>query len=229
MDSPGRDFFVHGMNSPRENAAAALHARMRHRGQALQLRSHASSEEQAHGKGAGSKRSRGQRTKTPRGEARSALAGAQPPRRTVKAKAKAKSKAKSKAGGGRGRHWSPAEDAQLRAAVAEFGDNWIAIAEHVDGRRRAQCEQRWTKVLNPNIKKGPWGADEDRALLALVMAADARIEAGGGARGRRDWKTIAKALACGRTEKQCRERYSNHLDPTIKKTKWTEAEARATP
>ena len=41
--------------------------------------------------------------------------------------------------------------------------------------------------------------------------------------GTRAWTTVAQALP-GRTGKQCRERWHNQLDPSIKKDGWTEEE-----
>lgn len=41
--------------------------------------------------------------------------------------------------------------------------------------------------------------------------------------GARNWSAIAGCLP-GRVGKQCRERWHNHLDPTIKKEKWTKEE-----
>lgn len=41
--------------------------------------------------------------------------------------------------------------------------------------------------------------------------------------GAKNWSEIAKALP-GRIGKQCRERWHNHLNPKIKKEKWTEEE-----
>lgn len=35
------------------------------------------------------------------------------------------------------------------------------------------------------------------------------------------WSEVSKELSGLRTAKQCRERYSNHLDPTLKKTAWS--------
>lgn len=43
--------------------------------------------------------------------------------------------------------------------------------------------------------------------------------------GPRNWSTIAAALP-GRIGKQCRERWHNHLDPNIKKEKWSPEEDR---
>lgn len=43
--------------------------------------------------------------------------------------------------------------------------------------------------------------------------------------GPRNWSSIAAALP-GRIGKQCRERWHNHLDPNIKKEKWSAEEDR---
>eukprot|EP00171_Calliarthron_tuberculosum_P006545 IDg6545t1 len=60
--------------------------------------------------------------------------------------------------------------------------------------------------------RGPWKADEDARLLKLVQNF-----------GPRSWAAIAVALQ-GRSGKQCRERWLNHLNPDIKKSAWTEEE-----
>ena len=83
------------------------------------------------------------------------------------------------------------------------------------GRTDSQCLHRWTKVLNPQIKKGLWTKEEDELLGKLVSES--------GAKG---WTKIAQQLP-GRIGKQCRERWHNHLDPTIKKENFTEEEDQA--
>lgn len=52
--------------------------------------------------------------------------------------------------------------------------------------------------------------EEDQQLIQLV-----------GENGAKNWSAIAKKLK-GRMGKQCRERWHNHLNPDIKKQKWTE-------
>ncbi|CAM9137546.1 unnamed protein product, partial [Discosporangium mesarthrocarpum] len=39
------------------------------------------------------------------------------------------------------------------------------------------------------------------------------------------WREVAELLP-GRIGKQCRERWFNHLDPAVKKSKWSEEEDR---
>lgn len=75
-----------------------------------------------------------------------------------------------------------------------------------------QCLHRWQKVLNPSLVKGPWTKEEDHIVLKLVEKF-----------GARNWSNIAKYLP-GRIGKQCRERWHNHLNPLIKKERWSEEE-----
>ena len=57
--------------------------------------------------------------------------------------------------------------------------------------------------------KGPWCPNEDAQLMELVNQY-----------GGKHWAHIASMLP-GRTDKQCRERWCNNLDPTLKKGAWT--------
>lgn len=50
-------------------------------------------------------------------------------------------------------------------------------------------------MLNPELVKGPWTAEEDAKVIDLVHA-----------HGAKKWSVIANALP-GRIGKQCRERY----------------------
>ncbi|TDH70979.1 hypothetical protein CCR75_004217 [Bremia lactucae] len=110
------------------------------------------------------------------------------------------------------RRWSKHEDESLRLAVERSGErNWKAIADQVPGRNHTQCLQRWTKVLKPGLIKGHWTPEEDGKLRELV------------AEGKKNWGQVA-SLIPGRTSKQCRERWCNHLDPNINKGFYTEDE-----
>jgi len=62
--------------------------------------------------------------------------------------------------------------------------------------------------------KGPWSVQEDADLATLV-----------GQLGAKKWSAIACRLP-GRIGKQCRERWHNHLNPSILKTPWSEHEDR---
>ena len=54
------------------------------------------------------------------------------------------------------------------------------------------------QVLRPGLKKGQWSDEEDQRLLTQVASGESR------------WEVIADAIP-GRTTKQCKERWYNHL------------------
>ena len=104
-------------------------------------------------------------------------------------------------GGGRGRAQTLPLDSNLPV--------WQELAEQFEGRTPAQCMLRWRTVLNTENVKGPWCPNEDAQLMELVSQY-----------GGKHWAHIASMLP-GRTGKQCRERWCNNLDPTLKKGAWT--------
>lgn len=113
-----------------------------------------------------------------------------------------------------GGKWMSEEDEQLRAGVAALGaKNWKRISEEfLLGRRTdVQCLHRWQKVLRPGLVKGPWTKEEDETIIQCIAAGIVK------------WSEIAAQIP-GRIGKQCRERWFNHLDPTIKKGNWTPEE-----
>lgn len=113
--------------------------------------------------------------------------------------------------------WTKEEDELLNHLCEQYPGNskdWKAISLNftIPPRTEYQCQQRWQKVLNPELIKGPWTKEEDAKVIELVQRY-----------GPKRWSLIAKHLK-GRLGKQCRERWHNHLNPDIKKTAWTEAE-----
>lgn len=113
---------------------------------------------------------------------------------------------------GFGKRWSKSEDVLLKSLVEKHGECWSTIGKHFKDRLEQQVQQRWAKVLNPELIKGPWTRDEDEKVIELVRRF-----------GPKKWTLIARYLN-GRIGKQCRERWHNHLNPNIKKTAWTEEE-----
>ncbi|TYZ68760.1 hypothetical protein PybrP1_007007 [[Pythium] brassicae (nom. inval.)] len=112
------------------------------------------------------------------------------------------------------RRWTKEEDEALRHAVESHREkNWKAIAAEVPGRNHTQCLQRWTKVLAPGLVKGHWSPQEDDLLRRLVASEQ------------KNWGEVAAKIP-GRTSKQCRERWHNHLDPSIVRGAYTAEEDR---
>lgn len=106
--------------------------------------------------------------------------------------------------------WSRDEDSLLKELVLRYGArSWKKISSHFENKTDVQCLHRWQKVLNPQLVKGPWTEEEDRIVIEMVKK-----------HGPKNWSQIASALS-GRIGKQCRERWHNHLNPHIKRAKWT--------
>ena len=40
--------------------------------------------------------------------------------------------------------------------MSQYGERWDSIAKFLKDRTDIQCQQRWTKVVNPELIKGPW-------------------------------------------------------------------------
>lgn len=115
-----------------------------------------------------------------------------------------------------GGRWTIEEDEQLRKAVTVVGPkNWKRISEEFlkGNRTDVQCLHRWQKALRPGLIKGRWTKEEDDTITSCIKA------------GVTKWSEIAERIP-GRIGKQCRERWFNQLDPTIKKGGWTEEEDR---
>ncbi|XP_008452207.2 uncharacterized protein LOC103493297 [Cucumis melo] len=112
------------------------------------------------------------------------------------------------------REWTKDEDDKLRSAVAIFGvRDWQAVASTLEGRAGTQCSNRWKKSLDPaRTKRGYFTPYEDVRLKIAVMLF-----------GPKNWNKKAEFLP-GRNQVQCRERWFNCLDPSLRRCEWTEEE-----
>jgi lysophospholipase L1-like esterase len=104
------------------------------------------------------------------------------------------------------------DDTKLIEAVKRHGKAWVAVAALVPGRTNRQCRQRWSRSLDPDIGKiaGKWIPEEDDTKLIEAVKRHGKA-----------WVAVA-ALVPGRTNRQCRQRWSQSLDPDIGKIagKW---------
>lgn len=109
--------------------------------------------------------------------------------------------------------WTKEEDETLIRLVAESdAPNWSTIALSFPQKSTQQVTERWEKVLNPALVKGSWTREEDEIIVRFVREF-----------GPKNWTRLA-ALLKGRIGKQCRERWRNHLDPSINHAVWTPEE-----
>lgn len=109
--------------------------------------------------------------------------------------------------------WSKEEDEQLQKVMqASERPNYSQLAQLFPGKSGQQVAERWDKVLNPKLMKGSWKREEDETIIAFVKA-----------NGTKKWQKLCELLP-GRIGKQCRERWRNHLDPSINHEPWTPEE-----
>ena len=116
-------------------------------------------------------------------------------------------------------NWTPAEDQLLAVIVSNYNGpehgKWAKISEQIPGRSRKQCEERWSRSIDPDINHAEWTEAEDEILQNLVVNYD------GPEYGK--WIQIAEQIP-GRTAGQCLRRWSKSLSPDIKKGVWTAEE-----
>jgi hypothetical protein len=101
----------------------------------------------------------------------------------------------------------------LKELVETIGcKSWKKVSEKLVSRSPVQCLHRWTKILQPGLKKGPWTQEEDNRLIQWTKR-----------EGPCKWSMCAEFIT-GRSGKQCRERWFNTLNPSVKKGNWSEYE-----
>jgi hypothetical protein len=110
------------------------------------------------------------------------------------------------------RKWLPAEDQRLTSLVEVYGKQWGLIASHMGNRSTSQISARWEKCLDPKLTKGPFTEDEDRIITEYVEQ-----------NGPHNWPGLSEILV-NRSPKQCRERWMNHLNPSLVSTPWSREE-----
>ena len=88
------------------------------------------------------------------------------------------------------------------------------------GKKADKLKQRWHGIFKVTLSKIPWTPAEDQLLVKLVQEKSAQ----------KPWKDVAmelyskSGLGIYRQGRQCRERWVNHLDPSINRGYWTTEE-----
>ena len=109
--------------------------------------------------------------------------------------------------------WTEEEDELLKTLVSRQPNvKWSDIAHYFPTKTAHQISDRWVKALDPRLVKGSWMGEEDQMIVKWVEE-----------HGAKDWIALAQLLP-GRISKQCRERWHNHLCPSVVKAEWTEQE-----
>ncbi|KAM5436078.1 hypothetical protein McanMca71_000172 [Microsporum canis] len=115
--------------------------------------------------------------------------------------------------------WTQDEDSVLLQKLQEQQSknppdkviDWQKIAAALPGRTNKDCRKRWFNVLNGDLRKGAWTADEDK-LLGLAVETEGKV-----------WMRVSQHVP-RRTADQCAKRWQHFLDPTLDRSEWTESE-----
>ncbi|KAG1466102.1 hypothetical protein G6F56_004756 [Rhizopus delemar] len=117
--------------------------------------------------------------------------------------------------------WTAKEDLLLSKAVSKYGSHkWTMIANCIPGRTAVQCSTRWFGALNSNIHKGRWSKNEDRILKETVQYYQSITKSSSSIL---PWSRVAEKIQ-RRTGVQCQARWTEALDPKIRKGRWSEEE-----
>ncbi|XP_058528824.1 snRNA-activating protein complex subunit 4 [Ochotona princeps] len=110
------------------------------------------------------------------------------------------------------KEWTPEEDRMLTQLVHEMrvGSHvpYRRIVYYMEGRDSMQLIYRWTKSLDPSLKKGSWAPEEDAKLLQAVAK-----------HREQNWFKVREEVP-GRSDAQCRDRYLRRLHFSLKKGRW---------
>lgn len=104
--------------------------------------------------------------------------------------------------------WTEADDNRLKELVVQYNKQWSVIAQFFPSKTPSQVASRWDKYLDPNLIKGAFTEEEDNLVRKYVEQF-----------GPRRWQKITEFVP-GRSAKQCRERWFNHLDPSVIDKDW---------
>jgi len=95
--------------------------------------------------------------------------------------------------------WSAQEDKLLEQWVKTNGPkNWEACGRFIQGRKGKQCREHWNNCLNPELKKGNWGPEEDFLIMFFYEKCNG------------SWKKIIP-LFDGRIENSIKNRFYSQL------------------
>ena len=98
--------------------------------------------------------------------------------------------------------WTAEDDALLLSSVYRWGQNWSLVSRMV-GHSIPSAVVRFNSTLAPGYTRGRWTEEEDMALRRAV------VKCGVG-----NWAEVSERVK-GKSDSQCRERWTNSVDPRI--------------
>ncbi|KAJ7396203.1 snRNA-activating protein complex subunit 4 isoform X1 [Pitangus sulphuratus] len=120
------------------------------------------------------------------------------------------------------KEWTKAEDQMLLELVQEMrvGSHipYKKIAYYMEGRDSAQLIYRWTKSVDPSLKKGPWTPEEDAvsSVLWFLGSQGGNVESAEVLQG-----CVELSFSCGTEQCKNGPRYLKALHWDVKKGKWS--------
>ena len=90
------------------------------------------------------------------------------------------------------------------------------------------CMQRYEYSVRAGLRRGKWDEEEDLRLSEAVAFYQEAANAERSGKLGIPWSKVARHVP-GRTDPQCRERWTGKLDPTLNNSEWTEEESQVSP
>ncbi|CAD8082775.1 unnamed protein product [Paramecium sonneborni] len=109
---------------------------------------------------------------------------------------------------------------QNKRDIKSISDSdWNDIANMMPRRDAFKCKQKWLQMLKLPLQQAPWTLLEDNLLQKIIYEFQSQNKGN-------KWSQIATTLnktndqQVHRNGKQCRERWNNHLNPSINRNPW---------
>lgn len=124
--------------------------------------------------------------------------------------------------------WTEAEDAALKQAVVDLGQQWEKVSKRVN-RMSADCRDRYRNhIINKDIRvSGHWTPDEEEKLTQIVT--DMTIKQGRDIDNDVFWGRVSELMGGTRGRQQCRIKWTDALSKTVKnegqKPRWSQQDA----
>eukprot|EP01040_Poterioochromonas_malhamensis_P007670 gene7670-8282_t len=110
--------------------------------------------------------------------------------------------------------WTLEEEKKLYSAILKQGEaaDWGLIASVFTNKTAESCQFKWQEMKQRGMIRGAWSSEEDEIILHSAREGIVK------------WGDVSLKLFGLRSGKQCRERWSNHLNPALKKLPWSDEE-----
>ncbi|KAL0953669.1 hypothetical protein HGRIS_004867 [Hohenbuehelia grisea] len=111
--------------------------------------------------------------------------------------------------------WLPSEDALLKQAVVDLGQQWEKVSLRV-GRMSSDCRDRWRNhIVNREIRvSGTWTQEEEQKLTEIVT--EMTIQQGRDVDNDVFWGKVSERMGGTRGRQQCRIKWTDALSKTLK-------------